>query len=121
MRIKTIQQCQKECAINIPYQKKNEYIESRLEARLKYFDNLIDDPKNSNMEALALRKELFKLARDDAKVSQRADPFAVLSDASCCRHHKIASFIEQISEEDEDYYGYGEYGSCEEEVDEYRV
>lgn len=81
MRLKTLEECQKECSSKVPFQQKNKYIETRLEQGLKYFDYM-NDYNNPGIEAQKLRKELFRIARTDAKKSQGADPYTVIENVS---------------------------------------
>ena len=60
IRTKTVEETYKECAQSIPYEVRNNFIESRIELRFKYFDQL-DDLKSSGSEIETIRRKLAKV------------------------------------------------------------
>lgn len=63
---KQLAEVYRKCEKNIPYQKREKYVESHLESRLKYFDTM-DDLNKADNEMENTKKEICK--RHCAKVS----------------------------------------------------
>lgn len=83
MLTKRLHECKQDCGPSVAFQTKNRYIESRLEQRLKYFDQM-NDQTPTGPDGSPLRKENYKLPRAfrGAEGTGRADPYAVLSDGT---------------------------------------
>lgn len=60
IRLKTVEETYKECHKSIPYETRNDFIESRIELRFKYFDQA-DDLQASGSEIEAIRRKLAKV------------------------------------------------------------
>ena len=60
IRNKTVEETYKECKKTIPYEIRNNWIESRIEGRFKYFDQ-VDDLKSSGSEVELIRRKLAKV------------------------------------------------------------
>jgi len=69
MRSKLIAEIYKECAPSVPYEKRNNYVEQRLEERFKYFNNM-DDLNGSKGSNIGLMKELNKLNKQFKSVAK---------------------------------------------------
>ena len=69
MRSKLITEVYKECAPSVPYERRNNYVEQRLEERFRYF-NQMDDLNGAGSSNIVLMKQLTKLNKQLKSVAK---------------------------------------------------
>ena len=82
MREKNIAEIYEASGLSVNFQKKNTYLEERIEAQQKYFD-FMNDLHYSGAAMMQIRKNLFKVNRkiemNKAKNPDKVDPYKLLA------------------------------------------